>query len=305
MVTELDFHGWKAFSLKTEDVELVIPQSIGPRVVSASLKGGANLFYADPESLGRAGEPEWQLRGGHRLWHAPEHPERTYVLDNEPIEVRATSDGKGLIARGNREGPTGITKEIRIEVIDATTFRVRHALKYDGLWPIEVAPWALSVMQRGGFATIPLRPLGEHPRDLLPSYQIIPWDYTDFSHPVWHFGKGYIGVDSAKGSNPQKLGIAGEPGWLGYWQEAGTFVTSFEVDDLVEYPDLNSAREVFCNDFMLELETLGPAEVLGEHDSVEHVEHWGFFADLPKPDNPSAWETFAGKVESWRNQLPV
>ena len=34
--------------------------------------GGQNFFKEFAETLGKSGEPAWILRGGHRVWAAPE-----------------------------------------------------------------------------------------------------------------------------------------------------------------------------------------------------------------------------------------
>ena len=53
--------------------ELVIVLDVGPRIMHFGFKGGANVFGELDEQLGKSGEASWMLRGGHRLWVAPEH----------------------------------------------------------------------------------------------------------------------------------------------------------------------------------------------------------------------------------------
>lgn len=43
--------------------------------------------------------------------------------------------------------------------------------------------------------------------------------------------------------------------------------------------------ETFTNKEMLEVETLGPLTKLAPGASVEHVENWYLFADVPAPQN--------------------
>src|SRR5690606_35393105 len=131
----------------------------------------------------------------HRLWHAPETMARTYDPGNFAITIEQT--GKSVVFTAPKADPAGILKSIEIEPLGNESFKVTHRITNMALlWPVKIAPWALSVMKRGGYATLPLPPKGEHPRDLLPSYHIVPWSYTDLSYPQWQFKSDYIGVDT-------------------------------------------------------------------------------------------------------------
>ena len=305
MIEELEYKGWNALKLSTDKVDLVIPVEIGPRILSASLRnGGTNLFANVAEEMGGWGEDEWMIRGGHRLWTAPEHPDRSYAPDNDPIEVVRLGDS-GLELTPKPEEKTGIQKTVRIEAIGPSSFRVSHTLANIGVWPVECAAWALSVMAHGGYAVLPLPPRGEHPRDLLPNTTIIPWTYTDLSLPVWQFRDGYIGMDVSRSTVPQKLGLSYFPGWAAYWQEGGTFAKYAVVDPLARYPDCGSSFETFCNDWMIELETLSPLQILEPGKSVTHVEYWGFFSNLPKPESREVYGgAFRPAIDSWLASLP-
>ena len=62
------------------------------------------------------------------------------------------------------------------------------------------APWALSVMDTGGTAIIPLPPRGSHEDNLLPANSMTFWAYTDMADPRWTWGEKYLLLrqDSAK-----------------------------------------------------------------------------------------------------------
>jgi len=304
MISGIEYKGWQALALNAGKAELVIPTDIGPRVMSCGLTGGGNLFCNLPEEMGGKGEDEWLLRGGHRLWTSPEAKPRSYELDNSAIEVERLGD-KGVNLTGKLDPVAGFRKAIRIEVVNERTFKVTHTIINEGnAWPVESAPWALSVMAIGGYMVIPLMPKGSHDTDLLPNYTLIPWTYTDFTHPVWDFHRDYIGVDTTKANGSQKLGLSNYPGWAAYWQEAGTFAVYAEVKEGGRYPDFGSCFEVFSCDIMAELETLGELKTLEPGESTEHVEYWGVFEDLPKPDNDEAFnESLKPAVENWIKTL--
>ncbi len=304
MIEETAFNGWDCVRLATEEAELVVPKDIGPRVVRCALNGGANLFAEKADEAGGRGEAHWCIRGGHRLWHSPEDPKRTYALDNSPVDLEIDSTGDGLTIRQPVEARTGMRKEIRIETVNPRTFKVTHRITNEGLWPVEFSVWALSVMRHGGFAAIPLLPMESHEGNLLPKYHMVPWTYTDFSDPAWCWHKHFVGVDVSKSRVPQKLGLSNYPGWSAYWQEAGTFVLAAEVKAGARYPDFGCAFETFHCDWMIELETLSPLRQVAPGESAEHVEYWGVLGDLPKFDTDKAYaESLLPAVEAWRKGI--
>ncbi|MGJ3243730.1 MAG: hypothetical protein ACFE0O_12380 [Opitutales bacterium] len=299
----IDYHGWKALEIESGKARLTVPLDIGPRVLACRLGDGANLFHNVNEELGGTDEPEWKLRGGHRLWTSPEHAVRTYDPDNQPVTVE-TPDARCWAFQAPVDERTGIRKSMTIRSLGKGSFHLRHTLANEGLWPVETAPWALTVMERGGLGALPLPPRGSHPHDLLPIYSLVPWSYTDLSHPVWQFHKDFIGIDTTKSEPPQKLGITQYPGWSLYWQPGGTFVKYAAVDPAKTYPDLGCAYETFCNDFMLEMETLGPLETLEPGATVHHDEYWGVFGDWPKPSSDAVFsDAIKPAVDAWLAEL--
>jgi hypothetical protein len=301
MIQEIDFHGWNALKLVTDQAELIIPTDIGPRIVSCSLAGEENLFACIGEHLGGRGESEFTVRGGHRLWHSPEHPQRTYQPDNSPVGVKHLDEGLGVILTQNIEAATGIQKHMSVEIINPTSFRVYHRLTNHGFWPVELAPWALSVMRHDGYCVIPLPPKKPHAESLLPGMAIVPWAYTDFSLPIWDFHRDFIGIDTQHAGGSQKIGLTAFPGWVAYWTPAGTFVKYYQVLPGAVYPDLGCCFEAYTCEWMIELESLGPLSFLpAQGGFVEHVEYWGLIKGLPRPDSDKVFnEKFRPVIEHW------
>ena len=96
--------------LVSDAYELLVPTQFGIRILHFGWAGGENLFWTEPSPTESA--DAWRVYGGHRLWHAPEHPIRTYCPDNDPIEWRW--DGQQLLLRQPTEPRTGIQKEVVI-----------------------------------------------------------------------------------------------------------------------------------------------------------------------------------------------
>lgn len=298
------YHGWQALALHTGRVELIIPLDIGPRVISCTLDEGANLFATVPTELGKNGEKDWRIRGGHRLWHAPEVPPRNYQPDNIPITATSLRNGKGLKVDQPVEEKTGIRKSFSIEALDATSFKVTHVLKNENMWAVELAPWALTVMGHDSYTAIPLNPKIPHGQALIPDYAVVPWTYTDLTLPVWDFHRDYIGINVSKGREPQKLGLTNFPGWAANWQKAGTFVKYWKVRKGANYPDFGCSFETYVCDFMNELESLAPLEKLEPGASATLIEYWGLFDGLPRPDKDEVFaKKFRPPVETWIKTL--
>lgn len=170
-------------------IELIATTDVGPRIIRVGFIGGPNLFAELPDvGLDLPDGRRWNIYGGHRLWHAPEHLPRTYSADNEP--VRISQQGTTLALEQSPEPETGIAKVMQITLDgsrDCVT--VVHRLTNHGPWAVELAPWALSVMAPGGRAILPQEPYRPPTEQLLPSRPIVLWSYTDMSDARWTWGK--------------------------------------------------------------------------------------------------------------------
>jgi hypothetical protein len=280
------YGGWEnTYRLSNGLVELVITGDVGPRVIRAGFVGEINLFCEMPEMLGKVGGDEWRIYGGHRLWHAPEVSPRTYTPDNDPVTL--TQEDGFIRVNQAVEAPTGISKQIDIALApDSAHATVTHRLTNHGLWDVQLAPWALSVMAAGGVGLFPLPQRGTHAENLAPTSTLSLWAYTNLSDPRWTLGERYILLRQDPAATvAQKIGATVPDGWGAYVKDGFMFLKTFDFDAVAEYADLNSVIEVFTNSDMLELETLGPVVSLAPGASVEHVENWFFYRDIPTPAN--------------------
>src|SRR6516164_11764967 len=88
-VEKVEYKGWKNnLRVSNGDAELIVTLDVGPRVISYRLAGGKNVLKQYAEQLGKSGEKDWQIRGGHRLWVGPEDLTRTYAPDNGPVKYK-------------------------------------------------------------------------------------------------------------------------------------------------------------------------------------------------------------------------
>ncbi len=283
-ITQLPEHGWENnLQLANEHAELVISVDVGPRVLSYRAPGGSNVFKNYPEQLGRSGEDQWMIRGGHRLWIAPEHEERTYAPDNSPVKFELVQPG-GAVLENEPVAPWGIRKRLEIAMSPhSSEVTLRHILINESDQPVEMASWALSVMAPGGLEIIPLPPLGQHPRDLQPNRQMIVWPYTDMSDERWRFGWRYITLRQTSWGVPTKLGLAHREKWVGYLMKDALFIKTFDFEDGENYPDLGCNFETFSNNEMLEIESLGPLRTVEPGGQTSHTEKWHLIGHVPQP----------------------
>lgn len=273
------FGGWeRCYRLANARLELVVTAEVGPRVLRLAAPGGENLFWVDETQLGARGGDAWRIYGGHRLWHAPEARPRSYAPDNDPVAVEAR-DG-ALVARQPAEPTTGIAKELRLELHpELPRVRIAHRLENRGPWPVELAAWALTVLPPGGTAIAPLPPRGSHETELLPTGRLALWAYTDLADARWGLGPRHVRLRQGAGG-PQKLGLWAPDGWGAYWREGRLFLKLFETVPAATYPDGGVCLELFTDERMLELETLGPLATLPPGGGLEHVEVWRVFDDV-------------------------
>src|SRR3970282_824316 len=79
-IEKVAYGGWEnVYRLSNDRVEALVTADVGPRVIRFGFVGQANEFHEVAEHLGKYGGDAWRSYGGHRFWHSPEHPQRTYV----------------------------------------------------------------------------------------------------------------------------------------------------------------------------------------------------------------------------------
>jgi hypothetical protein len=279
----VSFGGWKNnLRLANEHAELIVTLDVGPRVISYRTANGANVFKTFDAQLGRTGEPEWQSRGGHRFWLAPEHPVLSYIPDNDAVAHRVVSPNEAeFIHWLGEQLPIRKTLTVALDQ-NSTRVTVTHRAENVGANRVSLATWGLSVMAPGGTEIIPLPPLGEHPRDLLPNRPMVLWPFTDMTDPRWRWGRRFIMLRQAN-AGPTKAGLAHTERWIAYHQGESLFIKTIEFIEGATYPDFGCNFETFTNEEMLEVEALGPLVELAPGESASHTERWELFSEVPAP----------------------
>lgn len=293
---ETAFLGLPCLSLDNGAIRILIPRSVGPRVL-ALFVGGHNLFAEVPDrTLECPGRGVFRLWGGHRLWHAPEIPQRTYLPDDAPVHITPRPDGVAVAAP--------IEEATRLQKILVLRFPgpeprlvVDHILVNHNLWAVECAPWAITQLRPGGFAILPQPTDPVDPAGVWPNRRIALWPYTDVNSPFIRWGNRYLFVHAAMPEGRLKLGFPNRRGWLAYFYNGFVFVKHAPYDPGADYYDEGSSSECFCSPDFLELETLGPRMAIPPGGQVRHREVWSVWGPVsghPDEDRVDEW------VQAWR-----
>ena len=280
------YGGWEnCYRLANDQVDLVVTGDVGPRIIRFGFGGKENMFKEFADQMGKTSGDEWMNFGGHRLWHAPEAIPRTYYIDTEPVLIQEIDNG--LIATQKPEPTTGLQKQLSITLdLEKPQVQVKHTLINHNLWAVETAPWALSVMAPGGVGILTLPVRAPHPENMLPTSTLSIWPYTNLSDPRWVFGERYLLLkQDPDNSAPQKIGIYTTDGWAAYANFGSLFVKQVPLQFGEIYPDLGANFELFTNEEILEVESLGPIDSIPPKGQISHLETWTLYDNVPQPEN--------------------
>jgi hypothetical protein len=274
-VEKVAYQGWpNCYRVTNGEIEAIVTSDIGPRIMRFGFVGGQNFFKEFREQLGKTGEEKFQLRGGHRVWKAPEDPIATWAPDNVPVEVKVTANG--LVAREPVEPLTGLQKELALEMEPAgTRVTVTHRITNKTLFTLEFAPWALTMLAQGGLEITGFPPRGKHPDNLEVTNPLSMWAYTDLSDKRLTFTRKYLMLrQDPNNAQPQKIGLFNPKTWAAYLLNGELFVKRYDADPHKTYADFGCSFETFTSNEFLEMETLGPTSKVAPGESLTHVERW-------------------------------
>ena len=280
-----DFYDLPIGILENDRLRVEYLKTAGPRIVRASLQGRPNLLAELPEAALQTSLGTYHFRGGHRLWCAPESLPGTYTPDNDGLTVEEFQGGVRLT--GQAAASSGIVKMIEIRLApDRAAVTLRHELRNSGLRPVELAPWTLTMLRLGGTAILP-QPVGNVDANGLLSNRILAlWPYTHISDPRLVLQDDFILIHANASPPHIKIGYYNPFGWLAYWLEGVLLCKTFDVIEGAIYPDSGCNAEIYCDNNVIELETLGQLGRLEPGRSFFHTETWEFFDSLEQPFIP-------------------
>ena len=252
-------------SIENDFLRLDYLTTTGPRIIGLVAKGASgNLLAETPEVHWPTPHGEFYLRGGHRLWVAPENP--FYVCPEDGMQVE--QNGSMVILR-SAEDASGIEKEISIQ-LDDNRVHLFHRVTWHGENEIRLAPWAITQLRLGGMAILPQSNVD----GLLPNRNIVLWPYTRIDDERLELNDELILLHGKASAEACKVGGNNSHGWIACAFSNALFIKHFEVNADEVHPDLGCNVEAYVKDVCIELETLGPLRTLKQGDSVTHAETW-------------------------------
>jgi hypothetical protein len=275
-VAKVEFGGNQAVELKNDHVEMVAVSDRGPRIAKLALAGGENLLLWEPGKYTRGA---WDLRGGHRVWCTTplaDECEDTYAPDNEPCDIELLDNGFRLTGAESPLNRTRRGLEVRLIgedrfVVDNFVTNIGDMLYSGGLWaltctlPGDRARYAVPLGDGGGWdtATIVLfREWGGHGQRRFDDAQIAIDGDLVLLDPR--------GKENKRSLQSHRGIIAMTDADRGV-----TFAKKVAYDPAARYPvGCNIAFYVGPDNFMVEMETMGPERTLRPGETLTHRETW-------------------------------
>jgi len=253
------------------NAEVGVALDFGIRVVHVSCAGCENLFYAQPADLsdGFVTDAGWRLRGGHRIWLAPESDD-SYYPDNTPVSYELLEDG-ALICQ-NPEPWLGIQKSLRITFREDGGITLMQSIQNVTDHPIDGASWGVNTLDAGGKAFITFT--NNDKKGYTPHRVVSLWSDTNLHDPRLSFDKKGLTAQHIPLPDYLKLGLYCMDGKAVFENKGQRMTICFESAPLNQHPDNGCNFELYmCSKFM-ELETLGTKAHILPGQSTSHEETW-------------------------------
>ncbi len=293
----------KCIKMENDTTELIVTVDVGPRVIYYGLKGKRNIFredinrdsFNDKKQLHDFFETEenWYIYGGHRLWSSPESYPESYTPDNHPVPYEIKGNTVKLMPEdrvkvGERHLMTVTMDDISSDVT------VKHAIKNIADFEIKLAPWCLTVAEKGG---VEILPLCTEDTGLLSNRRMVFWAYSDIRDPRFFMCDKYVTLAQTDMERAFKIGVNNEDGWGAYLNNGQLFIKRFDFDKNGEYPDYSVNYETYTNQFIMEIESLGTLETLRPGEYTEYEERWQIKEcdDSFDRTNPESIDSFVKK----------
>lgn len=270
----------RCIKISNEVATIIVTVDVGPRVIYYALNGKENVFredinrdsFNDKKQLHDFFETDenWYIYGGHRLWSSPESYPESYTPDNHPVPYEISGNTITLMPEDRvKVGERHIMKITLSE--NSSRVTVKHAIQNISDFEIKLAPWCLTVAEKGGVEVVPLC---TKDTGLLSNRRMVFWAYSEINDPRFYASDRYITLQQTDREQSFKIGLNNEDGWSAYLNKEQIFIKRFDFDNNGEYPDYGCNYETFTNQFIMEVETLGTLEKLKSGQFIEYDERW-------------------------------
>lgn len=290
----------RCLELSNGMVKVLVTVDVGPRIINYSFIDGENIMLEDLDRLYSESGPAfekfgggtWHIYGGHRLWVSPEGMPKSYYPDNEPVAYDLLENGVRL--KPNPQKWNQFVYEIDVILDpDSTKAFLTHKITNLAAWPVELAPWALTVLSAGGKEIVP-QPTKD--TGLLGNRLLALWPYTKMTDARVHWGDRYITLcQDTNNKDSFKIGLNSEHGFAMYFNHGDLFLKQFTPVENGNYPDGGMSFETFTNHIFLEMETLGETVKLQPEETVTHCENWSLFKEERPGDDEAELDRLVEK----------
>lgn len=250
-------------------IEVGIPLCFGIRIGHVSYLGEENLFFEQPNDMEDLSTPEgWRVRGGHRLWLAPES-EKVYAPDNAPVTYEIS--GNSVMIYQANDPLLQVKKSMKLTFSGDNGVVVDHQIQNTGNKPRKCSLWAITSMAPGGIEHIPLnyRDGGYNPL-----HKISMWDYTNLGDCRAEYNRESIILKHAPLCEKYKIGVGHPAGAVSYANKGVIFEKFFDINPELPYPDGDVSFETFMCKHMVEIESLSSLKEISPNESAIHQEIW-------------------------------
>ena len=250
-------------------IEIGIPLEFGIRIGHLSYKNEDNLFYEQPNDLNDLCTPEgFRIRGGHRLWIAPES-KKVYYPDNNPVKYEISENKITLF---QEEDPyLRIKKSIEITFTNDEEICINHKILNTKEENRKISIWGITSLAPGGKAVIPLK-YRENGYD--PLHKISMWDYTNLGDERAKYERENITLSHKPIAQKYKIGVGHPNGSVPYENKGVIFKKVYKINPELEYPDGGVSFEIFMCKHMVEIESLSPFFEVEAGGTAEFNEKW-------------------------------
>ncbi len=292
-VSRVTFDGLDAVELRTPALRLVATATFGPRIAWFGPAEGENLLLWAPGKYTRG---DWDLRGGHRVWATrpgADENEDTYAVDNAPCTLEIEADGFCLMGA---ENPLNRTRRgFRVRVADERCLTVENRVVNTGEMLYSGGVWALTctVPLPDAHYAIPLGDGSEWDSSIIVLFR--RWaghGAGGFADPQFRLTDDLLRIEPRGVENKRMLqshrGIIAmrDP------RRGVTFAKRADWRPDGQYPlGANLAVYIGPDNFMVEMETMGPERTLRPGEALSHTETWVLHAGAPAIDD-------AGQVQA-------
>ncbi len=296
-----DFYGMATHIIGNERLTLEFLRDAGPRIVRLMVAGSdTNLFAETPHIRLPSPHGPYTLYGGHRLWHAPELPARTYVPDDSGLSIERMASGVILQRAADEHSRIARSLEVVLHG-ERAAVTVRHTLRNDGVWPVELAAWAITQLPPQGVAILPQPTAPLDPDGLLPNRRLVLWPYSRWSDARLELHDDLTLVRGrADMAQKLKVGAMNHEGWAAYLGAGHLLVKNYDPQPALPHPDMGCNMEVYTDEAFLELETLSPFSLLEPGAELSHVETWHIYA---APDSGSDVDALRDLLRTVQHQM--